>query len=298
MKRLFTAALVLLAVTTSTKALAAAVDDRVANLERQMSTLQNTRNTNNQEVASALSRFEGMETEFNAIKGQVEATSHIIQSGNAELQKQVTELENRIQAIEDRMAIFSSQLTKALGKVAPAAAAEGDLYQKALDLATASKYLEAAAAFESFLKQYPQSSFAGSARYWIAECFYSTRDYQRSIKEFQAYVDKYPKGEKVAEAIFKQGNAFFELGMMDEAKAFYDKVISSYGRSSYAAQAQERLARIQKRQAGATAPQGNLGSYPAETLEQRMQRSQPQAPQQQQTAPKGTPSAPRAPRDF
>ncbi len=308
MKRLASLVSLLCILAAASPAMAAAIDDRVANLERQIGAMQTTRNANNQEVASALARVEAMQAEFVTIKGQAEASEHLIRSGNSEVMKRMTELENRIQAIEDRMAIFSTQLTKALGTVAPQAAAEGELYQKGLDLASASKYLEAAAAFQAFLGKYPQSTFAPAARFWVAECFYSTRDYQRSIKEFQAYVDKYPRDEKVPEAVFKQGNAFYELGMLEEAKLFFEKVVSQYGRSSYASQAQDRLARIQKRQSGAAAPgaapAGDFGSYPAQTLEQRMQQQRAAdvppdlAPQ---PAPKGkAPAAPatKPPRDF
>lgn len=311
MKRLLSLIAMFCTFAAASGAMAAAIDDRVANLERQIGAMQATRNTNNQETASALARFDAMQAEFVTVKGQAEASQHLIRSGNAEMMKRMTELENRIQAIEDRMAIFSSQLTKALGTVAPQAAAEGELYQKGLDLASSSKYLEAAAAFQAFLNKYPQSTFAPSARFWIAECFYSTRDYQRAIKEFQAYLDKYPRDEKVAEAVFKQGNSFYELGMLEEAKVFFEKVISSYGRSSFASQAQDRLARIQKRQSGAAAPGGapaggEFGSYPSQTLEQRMQQQratdvppdlapQPAAPQKGKA-----PASPadKLPRDF
>jgi len=114
-----------------------------------------------------------------------------------------------------------------------------------------------------------------SATYWIAECFNSMRDYQRAIKEYQNFIQKFPRDQNVAEAILKQGNGFYELGMVDDARTFYDKVISTYPKSSAAAQAQAQIAKIEKRKAGVVPPPpgAGLGSYPAETLEQKMQRS-------------------------
>jgi tol-pal system protein YbgF len=252
-------------------------DDRVAALERQVSTMQNTSSSNNQEVAAALARVSAFQDEFAGIKGQVEASNHLIKAQGEDLSKRVNELDHRIQAIEDRMEIFGSQITKALGKVAPQAAAEGDLYQKALDLTSSSQYLEAAAGFETFLKQFPQSSFAANAKLWIAECYFSTGDYRRAIKEYQAFIEKYPRSDKVPEAIFKQGRSFAQLGMAEDAAAFYQKVISMAPHSAAATQAQEQLERLKQRQAAGrqAAPSEGLGSYPTQTLTEQLQRQAP-----------------------
>lgn len=183
------------------------------------------------------------------------------------------------------MGLFSNQVTSALGKVAPEAAAEAESFQRALDLANSSKYLEAASDFTVFLQKYPKSQYASSAVYWIGECFYSIRDYKRAIKEFQNFIQKYPKDQKVAEAILKQGNGFYELGLTDESRAFYEKVMSVYPGSPEASQAKIKLGRLDEKKAGAAgaSPQpstGGLGSYPPETIEQQRQRmsGKPQAP--------------------
>ncbi len=277
---------------------AGATEDRVSALEKQVATIQSTRINNNAEVASSLSRMQSIQDDFTAVKGQVEASEVLVKRQYEELNKRLTDIDQRVQAIEDRLSIFSTQLTKALGKVAPEAAAEGDMYQKALDLASGGQYLEAAAAFSAFINKFPKSTYLPSAQYWIAECFNSMRDYQRAIKEYQNFIQKFPRDEKVAEATLKQGNGFFELGMPDDARIFYDKVISAYPKSAAAAQAQAQIAKIEKRKAGgaAQAPSGGLGSYPTETLEQKMQRNSGAptdlAPEPQQGANKAGQKAP------
>jgi len=251
---------------------AAKVDDRVTALEAKVNTMQNTRLANDQEVASALAKLSAMTDEFSSLKGGIDANKFYISSRTDELTKQMQSLENRLQAIEDRLTIFSTQLSKALGKVAPEVAGEGDMYQKALDLAASANYLEAASTFSSFLQKYPKSNFVPNATFWIADCYYSAGDHKRAVKEFQAFVEKYGRSDKVPEAILKQGNSFYTLGMFDESRAFYDKVIQSYPGSAAAAQARERIDRMEKRKAEAAAqPTGQrLDSYPAQTLEQQM----------------------------
>ena len=250
---------------------AARPEERISMLEHKVTAMQNTRLANNQEVASALARVGAMQDEFATLQGGIAANKHFIGSRYDDLSRQLTSLDNRIQAIEDRMALFSEQLSKALGKVAPKVAGEGDLYQKGLDLVATANYLEAASTFSSFIKKYPKSNFVPKAKFWIAECYYSSGDHRRAIKEFQAFIEKYRRSDRVPEAILKQGNSFYAMGMYEEARAFYDKVLQSHRSSSAAAQARERIDRMEKRKADAqAAPSGDMSSYPTQTLEQRM----------------------------
>ena len=225
---------------------------------------------NNQQVASALARSQAMREEFNQIKGQMEANRHLIESQQDDLVRLVTELEYRIQAMEDRMAIFSSQVSMALRKISPEVAAEGDLYQKGLNLIEASKYLEAATSFKSFVKKYRKSQFVPNARFWIAECYYSMRDFKRAIKEYQKFIQKHPRHDKVPEAILRQGDSFHELGLPTDARAFYEKVVQDYPRTTAAILAKEKIARINERKSEAR--KKPLSSYPAETIEQQRSR--------------------------
>lgn len=263
-------------------------EDKVRELEQRIGMLQKTYMQNNQSTASAVAQTQAIHDEWNIMKGKVDANTQLIRMQHTDLMGMMTELDHRIQAIEDRMQIFSSQLSKALAKVAPEAAAEGELYQKGLDLASQAKYLEAAAAFEKFLGKYKKSQFAPNALFWVGECFYSMRDYKRAIKEYQRFIEKYPRDKNVSMSILNQGNSFYELGMLDEAKAFYQKVIQTYPASQAASMAKAKLARIEEKQNQAEQPSAGLGSYPGETLEQKRMRlnGQPSTPPAE--APKKT----------
>jgi tol-pal system protein YbgF len=247
-------------------------DENLKALENRVDSIQKTYLKNNQQVAAALSQSSAAKEEFGKLKGRIDANHHLIGEQNDALMRQITGLDNRIQAIEDRMAIFSAQLTKALGKVSPSAAKEGELYQEGLDLIEQSKYLEAAAVFETFIVKYPKSQFVPNARFWIGECFYSSRDLKRSIKEYQVFIEKHRKHEKIPNALLKQGDSFNELGMPDEAKAFYQKVVKDYPNTKAAGLAQSKIKRLNEKKAEALAPGSKLGAYPTQTLEQRRAR--------------------------
>ncbi|MBT3182476.1 MAG: tol-pal system protein YbgF [Deltaproteobacteria bacterium] len=274
MRRILSLSLIAATVMVASLAHAKSSDDRIRDLEHQLTNLQRTYMSNNQSTASAIAGAQAVREEWNILKGQVDANRHLIKSENEGLMRVMSGLDHRITAIEDRMAIFSSQLSKALSTVAPQAAEEGDLYQKGLDLVNKSKYLEAASTFQKFIKKYKKSPFAASAMMWVGECYYSMRDNQRAIKEYQKFIERYPRDKNIPTAIFKQGSAFFNLGLIDEATAFYQKVIQSYPSSSAASLAKAKLSSIKERKQKKSASKSNndLGSYPAETVQQRNQR--------------------------
>lgn len=277
---------------------AKSTEDRLSDLEKRLSAVQQTYLTNNADIASAIARSETIQQEFSSVKGAVETNKYLIEGQRQELMRRMQELEHRLQSIEDRLEIFSVQINQAVGKVSPQAADEGSLYQRALTKSNQGDYLGAVADFQTFLKKYPKSKFAPNAKYWIGECYFSMKDFKRSIKEFQLFIESSPRNEKVPSAILKQGASFYELGMLDDAKAFFEKVIKDYPRAPEASEAQAKLDRINKKQAGGatatTAPSPATGSavssYPTETIQQQRQKykQQPAATGQQTKPPETT----------
>lgn len=278
----------------SSLAFAKTPDERISVLEQQLAALQRTYSANNADVASSLESVRAMQDEFNGIKGQVEASNHILQSQRDEFMRLIQDLQQRMGMLEERMGVVSSQAAST-SKTDAKGSAEAEQYQRALEMAHSGRYLEAAAELESFLQKYPKSQFAPNARAWVGESFYMSRDYKRAIKEFQTFIEKYPKDAKVPDAILKQGNSFYELGMMDEARAFYEKVIQSYSNSPEAKQAKSKLNRIEERKSGkggtsqalgnssgtappgTSSPDGGMSSYPTETILQQRARMGGQA---------------------
>jgi TolA-binding protein len=71
----------------------------------------------------------------------------------------------------------------------------------------------------------------------------TAKDYKNAIVLFQKYRDKNPKGKKYAEATFKMGLCFKELGMKPESKTFFEEVIEKFPSSAEAKKAKSQLAK-------------------------------------------------------
>lgn len=114
-------------------------------------------------------------------------------------------------------------------------------YLKAFGLYSANNFQEAIGAFESFLKNNPQSDYAANAVYWIGECHYTLSDLPRAKEAFLRVTEEYPKSAKMPDALLKLGYTLAALKEKDKAIGIFERIIASYPGSSAAAKARERL---------------------------------------------------------
>lgn len=222
------------------------VKGRLENLENLIQSMQTDSAERNTKAAEALEAVERIKTDFQLFQGTLEANAHLIKEQQGEILRIKRDLNDRISALEERLEIYDQQVTKAVAKVSPKLASETEGYEKGLKLVRDTDYLSAVAAFRNFLKAYPKGELADNAQFWIGECYFALRDYNKAIKEFQTLVNRYPKSDKVPEAILKQGQSFAEMGLAEEAKLFLNKVTKEYPNGLAADQAREELGKLEK----------------------------------------------------
>ncbi len=136
------------------------------------------------------------------------------------------------------------------GTVAPVSAldpaAERKDYDNALAILNELRYDEAAAAFRAFLKNYPGSSYADNAQYWLGEVYYVTRDFRAALEEFGKLLKTFPDSPKVPGAMLKMGYSHYELKDWKSAADLLGQVTSRFPDSSTARLAQKRLDRMKQ----------------------------------------------------
>ena len=114
-------------------------------------------------------------------------------------------------------------------------------YMKAFGLYSANNFPEAIIAFETFMKNNPQSDYAANALYWVGECHYSLSDLPRAKDIFFKVAGTYPNSPKAPDALLKLGYSLAAMKEKDKAHAIYESLIKSYPSSPAAAKARERL---------------------------------------------------------
>ena len=101
---------------------------------------------------------------------------------------------------------------------------------------------EAVPEFRSFLKEYPKSSLAPSAQYWVGEALYAEKDFKGAIEEFLVVLKEHKGSDKAPDAALKLGYSFYELKEWDKASQTLKDVISFFPDSAETVKmAQERL---------------------------------------------------------
>ena len=125
-------------------------------------------------------------------------------------------------------------------------AAAADAYRAAVELVRAGKHDEAIAKLRDFLRAHPGHDYADNAQYWLGEAYYDRKDYQRALAEFRVAVDKYPRGNKVPDAMLKVAYCYLALGQLDKARFVLEQVVTIYPDTEPALLASRRLDTIKK----------------------------------------------------
>jgi tol-pal system protein YbgF len=114
---------------------------------------------------------------------------------------------------------------------------EGESYRAAYALVRGQQFNDAIAAFQKFLRDYPDGKYAANAHYWLGELFLvvQPQDLEASRQSFTLLLDQYPDNNKAPDAMYKLGKVYFLKGNRERSREYMDRVISEYGSSGSSA---------------------------------------------------------------
>jgi tol-pal system protein YbgF len=152
--------------------------------------------------------------------------------------KRLALLEDRLTKLEQGLAGMAEQQKKSaeLQQQTPEA-----LYQQGLDAMKGGDSGKARELLTKFLDQNPKHKLAANAHYWLGETYYSEKNFEQSILEFQEVIKNFPEKDKVPAAMLKQGMAFKEMGDSKSSLYIYKKLTEEYPKSEEAKIAREKL---------------------------------------------------------
>jgi outer membrane protein assembly factor BamD (BamD/ComL family) len=114
-----------------------------------------------------------------------------------------------------------------------AAAERGEAcFWLAKTLTALERYDEASVYLETFMKNFPGSSYYPEAFYERGRILYFQKEYDSAIVAFQNFLGRYPESEYAANAYFWTGEALFALGNLDSAEKMFLTVVTRYPTSS------------------------------------------------------------------
>ncbi|GAB2690595.1 tol-pal system protein YbgF [Aliiglaciecola sp. 3_MG-2023] len=119
---------------------------------------------------------------------------------------------------------------------------ESDAYDRAVNLILRDKQYDLAIPeFQSFIKTYPNSSYAANAHYWLGQLLFNKQQWESAAEQFQILVSGYPDSSKRADALFKLGVVEQRRDNLARAKQLFEQVLSEYPDSASSRLANSRL---------------------------------------------------------
>lgn len=204
------------------------------------------------------SRFYGKKNAENQAASQSQ-----LSSGAATSNSSVDERDDLIRGFNGRIESLENQITTLQKEKAALSASTADtqklqLLQDALvKMESQIQKLEAeaaaapAASVQTVIAAKPNHSatkkeITVTSAYDVAQDFFGKKEWKKAILSYQKYVDENSKGKNTPDAKYKIGVCFQELGMKEEAMAFYEEVIANYGKSESGKKAKIRLSKLKK----------------------------------------------------
>ncbi len=217
-----------------------------------------------QGLADMLNQMESMQQEIARLKGDLELATHTIEALQQRQKDLYTDADNRIRKLEATPVATSVEKNAEMQKTdasvseenlastgqidASKSAAESakntqeiQALQAANQLSKSLKHKEAFAAYDKFLKDYPNSAFADEAKYGLGYSQYSLKNFKSALATQQKLVDAHPESPKVPDALMSIGNSQVQLGQIPAAKKSYRALIEKFPQSELVPTAQKRL---------------------------------------------------------
>jgi len=224
------------------------VEDRVTQLER-------ISNAHSQLLTQLQQQLSDNQTDIDALRGQIQESQYQlnqVMDRQKQIMLQIDSLNGGSGGAQTQQA--SGDQSNAAAAAAPAGgdtassgvpAQTGDAntdYNAAIALVKDNaRQDDAIAAFQNFVKKYPDSTYQPNANYWLGQLNYNKGKKDDAAFYFASVVKNYPKSPKAADAMFKVGVIMQDKGDTAKAKAVYQQVVSKYPGTDGAKQAQKRL---------------------------------------------------------
>lgn len=120
------------------------------------------------------------------------------------------------------------------------------LYNSGISQFKAKKFKEAYNTFTEYIEKYPKGEMLANARFWRGDCLYKQEEYELAILEYQNVIADFSSHLKAPAALLKQGLAFEKLKEPDTAKIVYTKLLEEYPKSEQAKTAKKQMEALKK----------------------------------------------------
>jgi tol-pal system protein YbgF len=178
-------------------------------------------------VADLSVQVDEMQNNLQEMRGQVDANQHSVDKSLKDIRTLIGSVEKNTSIGVTSSPPPTTEVTPPSTPSAPSLDAE-EVYNDAYRIFQDGRYPESRSAFVKFLQQFPQTEYSDNAQFWIGESYFKEGKTEEAILGFEDVVKKYPQGNKVPDALIRQGICFKILGDKDNARIILQRVIDKY----------------------------------------------------------------------
>lgn len=189
------------------------------------------------------SQVESLKQEISRLKGDLELATHNLDLAQQRQKDLYTDTDTRLRKLESAP-VSSAQAPVAAEADASAQAKESEekkQLEAANQLSKESKHKEAFAAYDKFLKDYPNSPSAADALYGLGYSQFALKNYKSAIITQQKLLDTHPDATKAPDAMLNMANSQIQLGQVVAAKKTLRELVKKFPNSEVTPTAQKRL---------------------------------------------------------
>jgi tol-pal system protein YbgF len=114
-------------------------------------------------------------------------------------------------------------------------------YRRGLEQYRSGQCDQAITTFRQFIRSEPGADLADNAQFWVGECYYARKDYNRAIIELNEVFTKYPKGDRVPGGLLALATSFADSGDAIDARLILQKLINDHPKSEEAEIGRQKL---------------------------------------------------------
>lgn len=202
----------------------------------EMAAAMNRQVTDLQKVnADSASRLDDIDSAVRSVNGRMEELEHRMKTDQEQKKNQEDQGANATLALKQQNDLLRESVTKLETEVQA-------IKEMIVELkATKAAAPEKKESNKESNKSVGSNSEGGGNAFQRALSEFNDKNWQKAILSFDKYRGSNPKGKFIAEATYKTGVCFQELGMKEEAKVFYQETLAKFPQSDMAKKAQYRL---------------------------------------------------------
>jgi tol-pal system protein YbgF len=209
-------------------------EQRIARLEQMVAA---------QAQMQLLDRINQLQQNVEILQGQNEILRHQLQQLQDQQRKYYQDLDQRVTALEGGKKAVPA-VPVATGTVLTGSGDDQTAYQNAYNLLSKQQYDQALVALQTFVKQYPKSSYVPNAIYWQGEVLSAQSKNAPAAAMFQQLITQYPTSNKVPDAKLKLAMIAIDSNQIPQAKQQLQEIVSKYPDTSAATLAANKLRQL------------------------------------------------------